>query len=425
MTINQVGISDLALYVPDPLIELETLLQHRSQDDPRLERRLRRAIETTGQRSIRYPHPWEDNATLSAQAAHNLLRRSNGGTLSGMRYLAVGTETGVDHSKPVAAYVEGMLQSAGVLIPESISTFQVQHACAGGTISMLSVGALLQVCGRREESGMVICSDIARYQSHTTAEITQGAGAVAMLIQPEPKLIELDLQTQGYSSRDVDDFFRPLGSVTAKVKGGYSVQCYNEAFENAFLDHCTRVGSEPDEILRNTDIFALHVPFYKMAITALHRLVSRHIEMSASEFDAFMQQRGFLQGIDAATRIGNIYSGAAYASLLFSLADRYREFGEGIVGKRVLIGSYGSGNTMTVVGGRVAAGAPAIIESWDLDAIWDSERSLPFDNYESWMRAPYPVDQYRELLDGISVPRQRYYLGDIRDDGYREYRFNP
>ena len=425
MTINQVGISDLALYVPDPLIELETLLQHRSQDDPKLGLRLRRAIETTGQRSIRYPYPWEDNATLSAQAAHNLLRRSNDGTLSGMRYLAVGTETGVDHSKPVAAYVEGMLQSAGVQIPESISTFQVQHACAGGTISMLSVGALLQVCGRREESGMVICSDIARYESHTTAEITQGAGAVAMLIQPEPQLIELDLQTQGYSSRDVDDFFRPLGSVTAKVKGGYSVQCYNEAFENAFLDHCNRVGSAPDAILRNTDIFALHVPFYKMAITALHRLVSRHIKMSSSEFDGFMQQRGFLQGIDAATRIGNIYSGAAYASLLFSLADRYREFGEGIVGKRVLIGSYGSGNTMTVVGGRVAAGAPAIIESWDLDSVWDNQRSLPLEDYETWMRAPYPADQYRALLDGVSVPPQRYYLDNIRDDGYREYRFSP
>ncbi|TVR07026.1 MAG: hydroxymethylglutaryl-CoA synthase, partial [Spirochaetaceae bacterium] len=215
-----VGISDLTLYVPNPVMELDSLIERRIAEEPKLERRLLRAIETTGQKSMRYPELWQDNATLSAQAAHTLLSRANRDSVSGLRYLAVGTETSVDHSKPIAAYVEGMLQGAGVPVPEQISTFQVQHACAGGTISMLSVGALLQVSGRSGESGVVICSDIARYDAPSTAEITQGAGAVAMLIETNPALIELDLQTQGYASRDVDDFFRPIGSVTAKVKGG-------------------------------------------------------------------------------------------------------------------------------------------------------------------------------------------------------------
>ncbi|TVQ37977.1 MAG: hypothetical protein EA384_10840 [Spirochaetaceae bacterium] len=423
MTVNPVGISDLALYVPDPVIELKTLLARRAAEDATLARRLQRAIETTGQQAIRYPRPWEDNATLSAQAAHSLLQRNSSDALAGLRYLAVGTETGVDHSKPVAAYVEGMLQQAGLPVPESMSTFQVQHACAGGTISMLSVGALLQACGRDDESGVVICSDIARYESRTTAEITQGAGAVAMLIEPNPALIELDLRTQGYSSRDVDDFFRPLGSVTARVRGGYSVQCYNDAFEHAFLDHCRRVGRSPHQVLRETDVFALHVPFYKMAITALHRLVTRHMELDGEQFESFMRERGFLQGIDVAARIGNIYSGAAYVALMFSLADRYRTFGDGIVGKRVLIGSYGSGNTMTVVAGRITESAPRVIERWNLDLIWKDEAELPFADYETWMGAPYPVERYRALVDPALIPERRYYLADIRDDGYREYRF--
>ena len=424
MTNNPVGISDLSLYVPDPVIELETLVDYRLKESPALERRLRRAIDSTGQRAIRYPQLWEDSATLSAQAAHQLLERRDPAGLAGMRYLAVGTETGLDHSKPISAYVEGMLQAAGLAVPESISTFQVQHACAGGTISMLSVGALLQVSGRSGESGMVICSDIARYDAPSTAEITQGAGAVAMMIEPNPALIELDLQTQGYASRDVDDFFRPLGSVTAKVKGGYSVQCYNEAFDLAFLDHCDRLGQSPEDVLQQTDVFALHVPFYKMAITALHRLVSKHTGMQTDQFEQFMAERGFLKGIEAASRLGNIYSGAAYAALLFSLADRYREFGSEIVGKRVLIGSYGSGNTMTVVGGCIAERAPQVIEGWDLDAVWRSQAALPVSNYETWMNAPYPPEEYRALMAQAKVPQGRYYLCDIRDDGYREYRFN-
>ena len=419
-----VGISDLTLYVPNPVMELDSLIKRRIAEEPKLERRLRRAIETTGQKSMRYPELWQDNATLSAQAAHTLLSRANRTSVAGLRYLAVGTETTVDHSKPIAAYVEGMLQGAGVSVPEQISTFQVQHACAGGTISMLSVGALLQVSGRSGESGVVICSDIARYDAPSTAEITQGAGAVAMLIETNPALIELDLQTQGYASRDVDDFFRPIGSVTAKVKGGYSVQCYNEAFELAFLDHCSRLGEDPAEVLQQTDLFVLHVPFYRMAITALHRLVSKHVGLDANQFDAFMEERGFLQGIEPATRIGNIYSGAAYMSLIFLLADRYRTLGDDIIGKRLLIGSYGSGNTMTVVSGRVAQKAPSVISGWDLDAIWKAAEQRPVSEYDRWMAAPYGRDEYRSLMDGVSVPAGHYYLGDIREDGYREYRFS-
>jgi hydroxymethylglutaryl-CoA synthase len=425
MTKTTVGISDLEIFVPNPVMDLETLVKLRSKQNPQLERRLFRALDTTGQKAMRYPELWQDSATLSSHAAHRILSRADRSVLPGLRYLAVGTETSVDHSKPISAYVEGMLQHAGIEVPESISTFQVQHACAGGTISMLSVGALLQASSRTGESGIVICSDVARYDAPSTAEITQGAGAVAMLIQSNPALIELDISTQGYASRDVDDFFRPLGSVTARVKGGYSVQCYHDAFEAAFLDHCQRIGEQPGDALLATDMFVVHVPFYRMAITALQRLVTKHTSITSEDFPDFMEERGFLQGIEPATRIGNIYSGATYMSLMFLLADRYRTFADDIVGKRLLIGSYGSGNTMTVIGGRVAAGAPEVIRGWDLDSIWRAEERHDFSHYEQWMEAPYTGQRYRELMADAIVPDNSYYLSDIRDDGYREYRFKP
>ena len=97
-----VGISDVGIYLPTPLMDLETLFARRIKEAPGLERRLRRAIDSTGQKSIRFPQPWEDSASIAAQSAYGLLKR-HPEMLPGLRYLATGTESSVDQSKPTAA----------------------------------------------------------------------------------------------------------------------------------------------------------------------------------------------------------------------------------------------------------------------------------------------------------------------------------
>ena len=422
LSIKKVGIGDIAVYIPAPKVDLQALLKHRVAQDPKSERRFSRALDTTGQISMRYPEPWQDNSTLATQAAYALLQRVEPEKLKGLRYLTVGTETGVDHSKPVAAYVEGALQRAGLAVPTSLSTFQVQHACAGGTYAMLSIGALLQAAQRPHESGVVICSDIARYDVPSTAEFTQGAGAVAMLIEPNPRLLELDVGTQGYSSKDVDDFFRPLDSITAKVKGGYSVQCYHEALDEAFRDHCERLGNSPQEVLEATDMFVFHVPFYKMAFLAAHTLLAAHLDRSPDEIEEFLKTRGFHDSVEAASQVGNIYSGAAYMTLAFHLAGNYARIGKNIVGQRVLICSYGSGNTMSVYSAKVAEGAPEVLSSWNLPAVLSSAEDRGIAPYEGWI-AGYPNrDSYNTMVKSAEIPRGCFYLKSIRDDGYREYK---
>lgn len=423
MSDTRVGIDDLSLYIPAPKMELNRLVERRGKEQPRLERRLRRALQTTGQEAIRFPDPWEDSATLAAQAAHDLLRRGGERTdPRNLRYIAVGTETSVDLSKPIAAYVEGMLQKSGEEIPSSLSTFQVQHACAGGTISLLSVSALLQAAGRPSDSGLVICSDIARYDTPSTAEVTQGAGAVAMRVATNPDLLEIDLTSQGYSSQDVDDFFRPLGSVTAKVKGGYSVQCYHEAFEDAFDDHCRLLGVDPEKRLRETDLFVLHVPFYKMAYLGLQKLAEKKLRVSEEEAASFVEEKGFIGGIEPTTQIGNIYSGSAYMALVFLLADEYRKHGDDIVGKQLLLGSYGSGNTMTVLGARIAENAPKVIANWDLDSIFSTAREGSFDEYDRWTEENgYTVEE--KQIDHTAAPAGSFRLTGVREDGYRLYEY--
>ena len=426
MAENIIGISDIALYVPRPKIELRRLVDYRIEHEPLLARKLQRALLSTGQQALRYPDTWEDSVTLGAQAAFDLVSRQGANfDLQHLRYLVVGTETAIDHAKSISAYIGGMLQRTGLKIPERISSFQIQHACAGGTLAIASIGALLALSRYPQDCGIAICSDIARYEPATTAEITQGAGAAAILIERNPRLIELDLSRPGYASRDVDDFFRPLGAVTARVKGSYSIKCYNQALLSAFEDYCRQLGDSPANVLLDIDLFALHVPFVSMARMALRKLIATYSDIGHAEVDRFLAERGVAAALAATAEVGNIYSGSLYLSLAFLLADRYRAIGRKIVGKRLLLCSYGSGNTMTLLGGRIAASAPEIIAGWDLRRILDSSRPAEIAHYKRWVASGYQAannqgpDTYK--ADVEAIPSGSFYLDAIRTDGYREY----
>ena len=420
---KKIGISDINIYIPPPKLELGVLIEKRSEDNPRLARHLDRALRVTGQKTIRFTDVWEDSATMAAQAAYGLLKGKDPVTLSNLRHLVVGTESGLDHSKPLSAFVQGMLQRSGLELPESLSSFQVQHACAGATVSLLSVGGLLGMSNRSAESGLVIATDVAHYETETTAEVTQGAGSVALLVETAPRLLELDLSTIGLCSRDVDDFFRPLGSATAKVKGRYSMEQYWANLEEAFLDHAQRIGELPSEALEATDFFVLHTPFRNMPESAMNVLLRRHLNLDEDQIREFLEKRGFYRGVDPLARVGNIYSGSMYFFLASLLNDRFKEMGDKIIGKRMLLASYGSGNTMIVYSAKVAEGAPEVIRGWDFDRIFRNARDADFAAYQRWTEGVHGREDYENLLKDVAVPPESFYLSGIREDGYREYAF--
>ena len=425
MTDHTIGISDIALYVPRPRIPLETILKARTREDPIFGDRLRQAVNSTGQKSIRFPDAFEDNASIAANSAKRLIDTNKNYDISSLRYLAVGTETAVDMSKPVSAYVCGMLQRAGYSLPPALANFQVQHACAGGTLAMLSIASMLKAAPRKNETGIVICSDIARYNAQSTAEITQGAGSASLLIEHNPQLVELDLETQGYSSSDVDDFFRPLGSTTARVKGRYSVQCYHKALDEALNDHSSRCGKSVSDIIGETDMFVFHVPFAKMAVSALKRLLKKHLHMDDPEADILLESRGFYKSLEATALVGNIYTGALYLNMAAQLSENYAMFGNDIIGKKILITSYGSGNIMLVISARVSRHAPAQLERWNIPAQLNHDRQVDLDEYERWMNisetpATSPAASNRRMGEH---PRGIFVFDGTREDGYRQYSY--
>ncbi len=415
-----VGISDIAVQVPESRMDMEELIRYRLATLPHMERHYERAVRTTGQRAIRFPSPYEDTATLAAQAALKLLDRGSLRNPSGLRYLISGTETPMDHSKPVSAYVQGMLKRAAADIPDSLASFQVQHACAGGTLGIMSAAGLLSVSPMQGESALVLASDIARYEGKSTAEVTQGAGAAALLVEKDPALVELDIANMGYCSNDVDDFFRPIGSTTAKVKGQYSMQCYRDSLERALQDFAHRNGRSVAEVLDGSDYFVLHAPFRNMPSIALEKIMERELGLTSEQVHDRLETSGMYEALEIVADIGNTYTASIYITLASLLQSRYRAEGDAIVGKSVLLCSYGSGNTMVVMEGRIATRAPRVISRWPKRLV-DRGRACTTREYELWMSVPYLGHEDRVVGDQFEVPAGGFYLSRLREDGYREY----
>ena len=420
-----IGIGDIGLYVPPPRIDLDALVRQRVGMNPRLVRHLERACRVTGQQAIRFPEIWEDSATLAATAVHGLARDNPSFNARAVRHLAVGTETGLDHSKPLSAYVQGMLEKAGVALPASLSSFQVQHACAGGTMALLAVASMLAVGGDPRDTGIVVSTDVARYETSSTAEITQGAGAVALTVESSPRLVELDLSTMGFHSLDVDDFFRPLGSETARVNGSYSMRCYMDSLEGAFMDHCARAGEKPERVLRDTDYFVLHTPFRNMPGDAMEKLLETVLGLDAAGARAFLAEKSFEAAVDPLARIGNLYTGSLTAGLAFLLEDRFRALGQR------------DHRASACSSPRTARATPWCW--WGAASPRAPRRSSPagtspgskappapasFEEYEAWTSGPVQPELQARLMENARVPPGAFMLSGIRKDGYREYEFS-
>ena len=425
MSLPPIGLHDLALSIPQRRMSLQQLASVRISADPALEKHLVRALSSTGQEAMRFPALWQDTVTMAAEAMRELLIQRADLPLDHLRFLTMGTETSVDMSKAGSSYVLGLLQSAGWKLPTSLSTFQVQQACAGGSLALLTVGSFIQAAGRDDDLAIVLTSDIARYKAPSTAEVTQGAGATALLLRKNPDLLEFDLAGVGFASRDVDDFFRPLGSTIAKVRGGYSLACYHQALFEAFEDHCHRANVKPDEELRSIDAFYFHVPYAHMPVAAIEKLLEKHLGFDSSQVKDFLAERGFSAGLDAVTEIGNLYTGGLYLSLAFGLRERIQAWGSKSTGKKVLLASYGSGNTMAVWTARVAPQAAQTVARWPLDKIKKLAVDAPFAQYQEWIDREFSYETYPGLLLKDPPESGAFALGAIREDGYREYRLVP
>jgi hydroxymethylglutaryl-CoA synthase len=110
-------------------------------------------------------------------------------------------------------------------------------------------------------------------------------------------------------------------------------------------------------------------------------------------------------------------------SLAFLLDSEYATIWDKIVGKRILLASYGSGNTMAVISAKVAERAPAVLGRWKTGEIWSAARRSSWEEYSRWLDRRSVEPAAAAALEASDPPRGAFYLAGVRKDGYREYGF--
>jgi hydroxymethylglutaryl-CoA synthase len=296
--------------------------------------------------------------------------------------LVVGTETGVDHAKAVASFVQGLLG-----LGRAMRTFDIQHACYGGTAALMAASDWIASGHARGRAALVVCADVARYGLGTPGEPTQGAGAVAMLVSDRPDLVSLDRAISGVFSTDVHDFWRPLGRREALVDGHYSIACYLDAVAGAYrmwraraveggIVTADRPASE--QLAR----IAYHVPFCKMAKKAHLRVRACDLGDGEDEAGNASFEAQVAPSLALPSRIGNTYT----ASLYFGLASMLQDGVEGRIG----MFSYGSGCSSEFFSGVVGPRAKQVMARARIDEVLAERVRIDVDEYQRIMALEAP-----------------------------------
>jgi hydroxymethylglutaryl-CoA synthase len=458
-----VGIDDISVYIPRLYIELAN---ENHPDKPTEFSTARRTepskyLNGIGIAKMSIPDIYQDSSVLAANAIYDLIQRNNLRPEEIAR-IDIATETGVDESKPVAAYVHGMLeQNLGKGSLRQTSGVEYKFACVS-TADALESSLDWAWAGRSRGRSSIICAtDIAKYPLSTAGEPTQGAGAVALLVKENPRLLAFDNIIGSYME-DEDDFWRPLFSTTAVVHGKHSEKCYLKAMEGAVDDWAYQavasglVTTRPGEsLIDNLGPMSFHVPYPKMAEKGFGYLL-RHFwrnlprwqeivaqigdSPKAANFDKtesfekaeseymkrFMEATAFqkeyrekvAEGLRHARESGNSYS-ASEKSCLSMLLESKAKSKAALAGKRGGSGNFGSG-------------CKAKVSSWIIQDDWMNvasrfghsekllhRRSISLEEYEA-------IHEGKPLSDGrkfVSEPENEFVLMDVTPQGYRHYKF--
>ncbi|KRM76537.1 hydroxymethylglutaryl-CoA synthase [Secundilactobacillus collinoides] len=381
----QVGIDKIGFYAPSQYLDLTELAQARGEDPNKY-------LIGIGQSEQVVIPVTQDVVTMAASAASQVITDDNREKIA---MVIFGTESGIDHSKSAAMYLKRLLH-----LPDQIRAIEVKQACYGATFGVQT--AKDYVKANPEKQVLVIGADIARYGLNTPGEVTQGGGAVAMTIAAAPQILALDDATS-FRSEDIMDFWRPLYRTEALVDGRYSENIYVDFFQAVFHDYCKTTG----RTIADFAALTYHLPFTKMGLKGL-----RSVLPEASDTQQTRLKANFEASRVYNRRVGNLYTGSLYLSLMSLLANAALATGD-----RIGLFSYGSGAEGEFYSGTLVQSTPALAAKQQFDAYFKKRTKLSVAEYESCFKRQLPnhdvlldtkADDARFVLTGIKHDQRQY-----------------
>ena len=459
------GIDDIGIYIPQLYLDASDFAKARGLDPGKLERGLgigQMAIVDTNQ----------DPACLAANACLKVMQK-NKLTPDQIGRLYVATESSFDESKAMNSYVIGMLEQVyGEGTFGHCGGIECKFACVSGSYALYDNTNWIRAGESEDKYALVVVSDIAKYDLGSSGEVTQGAGAIAMLLNDKPRLLSFDPKVTSTSIKNEYDFYRPFGKETPIVHGQYSNLLYLIQVKNALTDYKKKVMKtglielkEDETILDHVDYLNMHLPYSNMGKKALAYLV-RHEWRSLPRWKKIIEEigmdeptpkdpRGTIESVladaefmakdhqftklftstdiytelyesklasslIASKMIGNLYTASLYLGFRSSLEFEYQK-GVDLNGKRVGFCSYGSGASAMIFSGIIQPEYEQIVKDMNLEVEIGPRTKLSLEEYEDLH------ENKRKVENNIRSANKEFILVDVKTSteskGERHYAF--
>jgi len=375
----------------------------------------------------------QDPACMAANACFRLMEK-NDLSPSDVGRLYVATESSLDESKAMNSYVIGMLEQVyGNDSFEHCGGIECKFACVSGSYALYDNSNWIRAGEAEGKSAIVVVSDIAKYDLGSSGEYTQGAGAVAMLLNDAPRLMAFDPKVTSTSIKNEYDFYRPFGKETPIVNGQYSNLLYMIQVKKALMAYKEKALStgliklkEGETILDYIDFINMHLPYSNMGKKALAYLL-RHEWRNLPRWHEIIEKMGipepipkdprgtiesvladeeymqkdheftkrftmtdeFQEAYDAklassliASRmVGNLYTASLYMGFRSCLEFEFQK-GTDLEGKRFGFGSYGSGSSAMVFSGIIMPSYKQLVRDMNLESEIGDRIKISLEEYE-------------------------------------------
>lgn len=436
------GIDALSFDVAKLHLPIKTLAEARNIEPEKLEKGL-------GLIKMTLPDTHQDSVVFAANALTKLIQ-DNQINLNEISRIYVGTESSIDSAKPIGSYlVDLMEQKFGENTLAECDVVDFTFACIGGVDAMQNCLDFVKL--NPTKKAIVVTTDFAKYDLNSTGEYTQGAGAVAMLITANPRIIAFE-NHWATNTKGVFDFFKPFRTISkeeitgntnneswfenleAEIEihkdqpvfdGQYSNQCYMDRTRNAYFSF-KKLKETSATLYNSWNSIIMHLPYSFQGRRMLSEIYALDAENSiisggetpaeyqnklketskTAEYKNFVEEK-LMPAELASSLIGNLYTGSIFMGFLSTLAHFYDSKKE-ISGNTFGFLAYGSGSKSKVFEGTIQNEWKLALANIKLFETLEKSFEIDFDTYEKLHK--------KEQKLSVQTPKQEWVLDRIEKE---------
>lgn len=378
----KIGIEKISFHIPHLYVDMNELALARNEEPEKY-------TIGIGQDEMAVTPLTQDPVTLAANAALQIVTDEDREKIDLVMFA---TETGIDQSKAAAVYVHRL-----VGIKKEARSIELKHACYSGTAALqLAKG---HIALNPERKVLIVASDIARYGLSTPGEVTQGSGAVAMLVSANPKVLQFEDEST-FVTKDIMDFWRPNYSEYAYVDGKFSNEMYIEFFNDVWEQY----KNNTNESLDDFEAICFHLPYTKMGLKALRTVIDEGNEETQERLKEY-----YTKSTAYNRKVGNVYSASLYLSLISLLENSDLK-----ENSKLGMFSYGSGAVGEFFTMRLLPGYKDHLMTETHNELFNNRKRVSVPEYEEIFVQSLPTDGTTLEFD-VTEDRSKVCLAGIKE----------